>query len=136
MKPYKLEHSIKLFTVTASSFPEGIGDAYQKLHSFDPDNESRRCFGLSKPNKKGELIYKAAAEELNEGETEKFNCESFIIEAGNYITLDVHNYMDDMQKIGDAFHTLLKHPDIDPDAHCIEWFQDRVDLICMVKLKD
>ena len=51
----------------AKSFPEGILEAHQTLHALVPYSQNRKYFGISRPEN-GNIVYKAAAEELIEGE--------------------------------------------------------------------
>ena len=44
-----------------------------------PSDNGRNFFGISSPNMKGDLIYKAAVEESFRGEAEKLGCETFMI---------------------------------------------------------
>ncbi|MEW5844397.1 MAG: hypothetical protein AB1775_14150 [Bacteroidota bacterium] len=44
-----------------------------------PSDKGRNFFGISSPNREGDIIYKAAVEELFAGEAEKLGCETFII---------------------------------------------------------
>ena len=64
MDSFILGEDIPVMTLTASRFPEGISEAFSKLHSIVPDHDKRRWFGISHPDKEGKIIYKAAAEEL------------------------------------------------------------------------
>ena len=84
MEKYYLDQDIKVFYVEASSFPEGIKPAYEKLHSLIKSPAGRRFFGISYPEKPGKIIYKAAVEESYPGEAENLGCETFIIKKGEY----------------------------------------------------
>jgi uncharacterized protein YndB with AHSA1/START domain len=132
---FTVNEDIRVFCVTASSFPEGVLEAYKKLHSFVPFSKDRRYFGISRPNEKGTIIYKAAAEEINEGEAEKLKCETMSIQRGKYVSLIIKDYIKDVQQIGKVFQQLLAYPDIDPEGYCIEWYLNDNDVNCMVKLK-
>src|SRR5947208_13089993 len=98
MEKYNLEKNIKVICVKAKSFPEGIADAHQKLHSLIPFSAERRYFGISQPEN-GIIIYKAAAEELQEGEAEKLNCERFVIPKGDYISETLTDWRSDMAQV-------------------------------------
>ncbi len=137
METITIEHDIKVFFVQATTFPEGVIGAYDKLHSLITDKSERKYFGISHPNEKGVIIYKAAAEELEEGEAKKYGCDTFTIKKGNYIFIDIKNHMEDGANIGNAFHKLLKNPDIDPQGYCLEWYLNYTDpdVRCMVGLK-
>lgn len=126
-----IEKDIHVYYVTAKSFPTGILEAHQKLHSMLPSKE-RRFFGFSRPEN-GAIIYKAAAEIL---EGDNLNCETFVIKKGNYKCMTVLNYMEDHQGIGNAFKELISDLDIDPNGYCIEYYYNDEDVKCMVRLKD
>jgi hypothetical protein len=81
------------------------------------------------------IIYKAAVEEYSEGEAEKLHLERFILKKGNYISIDIINYMEDIPAIGKAFQELLKDPRIDPNGICAEWYLNEKDVKCMIRLK-
>lgn len=135
MEKFNLEKDIKVFYVTAKSFPDGIMEAFQILNSKLSANEKRNFFGISYQNEKGEIIYKAAAEELQEGEAEKSGCETFIIKKGIYISIEIKNFMSEIPSIGKAFKELISYPDIDPQGACVEWYLNQKDVRCMVRLK-
>ena len=86
MEIYHLEKDINLFCVTATSFPEGVQAAHRELHSLLPSTEGRNFFGISYPKGKGEILYRAAVEELYSGEGEKSGCELFTIKRGDYLS--------------------------------------------------
>jgi predicted transcriptional regulator YdeE len=134
MKKIMLDKDIPVFCVTAKSFPDGILEAHQKLHSLVPISKERAYFGISRPEK-GVIVYKAAAEEKNEGEAEKLGCEKFIIQRGKYIFLTIEDYAQDVQRIGNAFQKLISEPGIDPDGYCVEWYLNDKDIRCMIKLQ-
>jgi hypothetical protein len=133
MEKFTLANDIKVFCITATSFPDGIMAAHEKLHSLVPFSSDRRYFGISRPEK-DEIIYKVAAEEKGKGEAEKFNCEPFVIKSGEYICLTVKDYMKDLPAIGKAFQQLLANPDLDPNGYCLEWYLNDKDVRCMVRL--
>ena len=136
METFILDTDINVLCVTAKSFPDGIMEAFDELHSFVPFTESRRLFVISRPNKLGVIVYKAAFEELHQGEPEKFGCESFVIQHGKYIYVDRTDYAKDMQSIGEAFHLLISQPNIDSNGYCLEWYLNGKDVRCMVRIDD
>ncbi len=136
METFILENDIKVFCVTAKSFPNGIMEAFEKLYASVNGADRGRQFGLSRPNPKGQIIYKAAMEEINEGDAERFGCEPFVIQKGSYIFLDRLNFMKDLQSIGKAFQELISQPGIDPNGYCLEWYLNEKDVRCMVRLDD
>jgi hypothetical protein len=63
MEKFMLNNNIKVFCVTAKSFPYGVLEAHQTLHSLAPYTKERKYFGKSRPVN-GVIVYKSAAEEL------------------------------------------------------------------------
>ncbi|MCL6099494.1 MAG: DinB family protein [Bacteroidetes bacterium] len=134
MEKYRLDSDIKVICVTADSFPSGILGAYNTLHSILPSDNGRNFFGISSPNKKGDIIYKAAVEESFVGEAEKLGCDTFVIKKGEYISIPIHNFISDVLSIDRAFKNLIADPGIDPNGVCVEMYTGRDDVRCMVRL--
>jgi len=135
MQTTTLDRDIKVLYLSAISFPDGIKEAHEKLHSIIPFTNDRKYFGISRPEK-GTIKYKAAAEELNEGEAKSFNLETLILRKGNYISLTVHDFMKDIQAIDRTFKKLLSYPGLDPEGYCVEWYLNNKDVKCMIRLKE
>jgi predicted transcriptional regulator YdeE len=135
METITIDNDIKVFYVTAKSFPADIMESHEKLHSLIPFSANRRYFGVSRPED-GVIVYKAAAEEINPGEAEKLNLETLILKKGSYISLTINDYMKDIQSIDRAFKELLSNPGIDPQGYCVEWYLSGKDVRCMVRLKE
>jgi len=136
MESIFLEQDIKVFYVTATSFPDGIQGAYQKLHSLIGSPAGRRFFGISYPETPSKIIYKAAVEESYSGEGEKLGCETFVIKKGQYTSIYIQDFMKDIPKIGQSFQELLTDERIDPNGCCVEEYVNDKDVRCMVRLKD
>ncbi|BDA80295.1 hypothetical protein LPTSP3_g32250 [Leptospira kobayashii] len=134
MDKFNLEKDINVFCVTAISFPDGVMDAHNKLHSLIKPSKERRYFGISRPDK-DTIVYKAAAEEMEEGEADKLSCERFVIKKGEFICLTIKDFMEDVQSIENAFRKLISRDDIDPNGYCLEWYLNEKDVRCMVGLK-
>lgn len=134
MEIFTLDNDIKVFCETAISFPDGILNAHKELQAIVPFSEERRYFGISRPDEKGVVVYMAATEEIYQGEAEELGCETFVIESGQYISLLIHDYIKDLQNIARAFQLLTAHPNIDPEGYCIEFYINKKDVRCMIKL--
>ena len=134
MEDYNIREDIKVMYVTASSFPDGVEAAHQKLHKMLALNEKRRFFGISRPEGDGKIVYKAAAEELNLGETESLGLEVFVIDKGTYLSERVTDFMSDIPSIGKTFQKLLEQPDLNPNGYCLEIYVGK-DVLCLVGLK-
>lgn len=136
MANYVLEKDIQVFYVTASSFPNGVLAAHQQLHAYVEYDANRNYFGISAPDKTGTIIYKAAAEELKKNELSKHQLQEFIIKKGNYIYIDIKDFMKDVFSMSKAFDELISNPAIDPQGCCVEWYLTQNDVRCMIRLKD
>jgi len=134
MEIFNLEKDIKVFCVTADSFPAGVKKAHETLHAKLPTTEGRNFFGLSWGAADGSIIYKAAVEESFEGEAEKTGCETFIIKHGKFISEFIPNFWSDMSIIGRTFKELLAYPGIDPKGYCLEEYLSQKDVRCLVPL--
>lgn len=135
MEPFKIDKDIKTLYIQADSFPLGIKQAFQKLHSLMGSTANRQFFGISYMEGQGNIIYKAAGEENYEGEAEQLNCETFVIRKGNYISIYINDFMNDITSIGKAFEELLQDPNIDPKGYCLEIYEGMKNVRCLVPLK-
>jgi len=135
MKEIKIENNLKVYYIQAESFPEGVLDAFKKMHSLIEFPPKRRNFGISRPEK-GQIIYRVASEELEKNDLKKHNLNKFTIPKGNYIGKEIKNFRDDLSSIKQTFDLLLTNPNIDPNGYCIEEYKGINDVFCMVKLKD
>lgn len=136
METYFLDKPVKTFCVTAFHFPLGIKAAYEKLHAVLPSVEGRKFYGISWLVDNGNIIYKAAVEELYEGEGEKYGCETFTIRKGKYISEVLQNWRQDESIVGRTFMQLLSTPGILEDGYCVEVYLNEKDVRCMVTLQD
>src|SRR5262249_15799867 len=110
---YFIDNDIKVVCVKATSFPEGIGTAWNKLFSIVPNTQQRKLYGISYGGENGKVIYRAAVEELHGGEVEQPGLETFIIKKGEYISELLEDWRKDETQVGKTFHELLRDPHID-----------------------
>lgn len=134
METLTFQNDIRVLYITATSYPEGIMEAQEKLHSLIPVSNERKFFGISRPEN-GTIIYRAGAEEIKEGEAAQLNCETLVLKRGEYISLTVTNYLQAIQNIEGAFQQMLSHPDLDPQGYCVEWYFNDTDVKCMIRLE-
>jgi hypothetical protein len=123
MEKYHLDQDIKVFYVTASSFPAGIKPAFDKLHTLIKSPIGRQFFGISYQEEPDNIIYKAAVEEGYPGEAVELSCETFIIKKGEYSSIYIKDFMNDITGIGKAFSELLQDPALDPKGYCLEIYE-------------
>lgn len=134
MDSFILGEDIKVMCVTATAFPDGIERAHIQLHAMLTEKERRRFFGISRPNENGEIIYKAAADEMEPGEAEKLGLETYTIKKGPYNSFYIKDFMHDPDSIKRAFKLLISQHEVDPDGYCLEWYIGDNDVKCMVPL--
>ena len=134
MEKYFLNEDINLICVSAKSFPNGVMEAFEILGEKVNTKKGRSLFGVSFPGRDGKIIYKAAANEVNDGEAENLGCESFTIKKGTYDAILIPDFMSNIQDIGKAFDEILKDPLIDPKGCCVEMYLNEKDVRCMVRL--
>jgi len=135
MEPYHLPHDIRLVCVPAKSFPDGVMAAFQQIMNLFPNQQGqRRLFGVSWPDGKGSLVYKAAVEERFRGEAETLGLETYLLRKGEYLSTTVHNFMNDIPSIGKAFHQLVEAPGVHPNTVGVEEYISETDVRCMVPM--
>ena len=135
METIQLNKDIRVLCAEADSFPDGVMEAWQKLHSLYPPVSGRHYYGLSRGNKNGGIDYMAAVEESFPGEAPKPGCKAFIIPNGEYISETLKDWKKNMTMIGTTFQKLLKDPRMDLNGFCLEEYFNDNDVRCMVKMK-
>lgn len=135
METIIFSNDIRMFYVTAKSFPEGIKEAFDKLAPLFKIKSKRKVLGISRLEN-GKIVYKAGTEMVEEDETEYPGFETMTLRKGNYICATINDFMNNIPEIGKTFTELLKCPDIDRNGYCVEWYFNPNDVKCMVRLKD
>ena len=135
METITIDKDISVFYVTSKSFPDGIEEAMQRIHALVPMMTGRRYFGISRPEN-GAIVYRAAAEEMYAGESEKMNCATLVLKSGGYACSSIHDYTQHLPEIGKTFQQLLSVPGLDHDGYCVEWYLSDKELKCMVRLEE
>lgn len=136
MKTLTIVNDIAVLCLKAPIFPNDVSTTHNQLHALISDSKNRQFFGISHPNKNGEIIYKAAIEQKIENEAKFFNLESFTISKGNYAFIDLIDYYKNIPNVEITFKKLIALPNINPNGFCLEWYLTSRDLRCMVKLND
>jgi predicted transcriptional regulator YdeE len=125
-----------LYTVPATSFPDGVKAAFDKLQEISGDTVFHDLFGISHMGADGKIVYMAAAPETFEGEAAKKGCKTFTVKKGTYLTHTIKDWQNHMDQFKTVFEQLLAHPDIDRNGACVEWYKGVDEVICMVRLND
>ena len=134
METYTIPQNINAVYVQATSFPNGVMAAHKQLHAKVAAGNGRRFFGISYPNEKGGIIYKAAANELHPGEAGELGLETFTIRKGDYISEVLTDWCTQEGKIKDIFQQLLQHAKVARDGYCLEEYINDRDVRLMVTL--
>ena len=133
MEKYNLQSDLKVFGAQVKTFPNGIEEAFDALVKMLPGGFDRSYYGISYVSNDGAMVYIAAAVEKQEGEAEKYNCERYTIEKGEYLAITVIDWRSKTDCIKDVFHEIIKDSRIDKTKPAIEWYKDEKEMICMVK---
>ena len=130
-----MKKDIKVYYVTANSFPEDILTARRTLPFKNSFSKERRYFGLSRPEKENDrIVYKAAAEQIQVDLEKDYQLDTFIIEKGTYKCITISNYKGRWSKISPKpFGELTALANIDPNGYCLEWYFNEV-VRCMVRI--
>ncbi|HTI07177.1 MAG TPA: hypothetical protein VL832_01440 [Puia sp.] len=136
MEKYTIPQNIPALYVQASSFPNGVMAAHKTLHAKAGEGSGRRFFGISYLNEKGEIIYKAAANELHPGEAGELGLPTFTIRKGEYLSEVLKDWCNQEGKIKDIFQDLLKQAgaNVAGDGYCLEEYINDTDVRLMVTL--
>ena len=134
METIKLRENISAFGFRLHSFPDGIKDAFDNLMNLVPDGIDRTYYGISYMSG-DEVIYHVAVQELNAGEAERYNCERYTIEKGEYTADRVHQWMKKTHTIKDIFAEMLKDECPVSSRPAIEWYLNDDELICMIRME-
>jgi predicted transcriptional regulator YdeE len=136
MEKYKLNNDVKVFGFKVTSFPAGIGAAFDELikKTGDPAGE-RAYYGIGE-FRDGKMIYYAAAEEKTEGEAEKYNYDKLKIEKGDYLSKTLFDWRKNTECIKDAFYEIIQDDRVNKSKPAIEWYKDDNEMICLVKMNE
>lgn len=129
-----VDKDISLLCVTATSFPDGIQGAFNELKQRIPKDDTRKPYGISKPERNGTIVYRAGVEEAFEGEAKKQGCERITLKRGTYLSKTVVHWQTKMEILGGIFEELLSDPRLDPASPCVEIYQSQMELVCMVRI--
>lgn len=133
MNTFQLNNPVQLHCIRAFSFPDGVRDAFRRLHKAAPPKPNRLYMSVSWQDEKQQINYLAGATELVEGEINGPEFELYQVGNGEYIYIDIHDFMNNIPAIGQAFATLLALPDTAVDAVCVEWYMNDTLCRCMVR---
>jgi predicted transcriptional regulator YdeE len=133
MEKYNLKNDIQVFGVKVKSFPNGVGEAFDRLVKMLPEGNHRSYYGISQMAKNGNMEYYATAEEVHAGEAEKYKCDRYTIEKGEYLVESIHDWKKKTDCIKDVFHSMIQDNPVDKKKPAVEWYKNEKEMLCMVK---
>jgi len=136
MDTYNLKNDLKVFGKEVTTFPLGIKEAFSALQNMIPDGFKRSYYGLSHMDQTGKIIYKATVEEKYDGEAENYNCERYIIEKGEYLSVPINDWLEKTDCIKDVFHDMMEDNRADKTKDVVEWYKTETEMLCLVKMKE
>ena len=136
METYNLKNDLKVFGKEVTTFPLGIKEAFSALLDMMPDGSKRTYYGVSYLDKTGKIIYKATAEEKYEREAEKYNCERYVIEKGEYLAVIITDWLTKTDCIKDVFHDMMEDDRADKTKEVVEWYKTETEMLCLVRVKE
>ncbi len=133
MEKITLNESIPVVCVTATSFPDGIMEAYEKLYRKVKNHTGRTTYGISTFSN-GNLIYKAAFSHMDDDDISEMSLESDVISKGEYIAETIKNFEKHRDKFQPTFKKLgdSKYKTGMPG---IEWYQGN-NVKCMLPINN
>jgi len=133
MEIFNLTTGLKVFGKQVKTFPNGIKETFDELIAMVPDGMQRSHFGLSYMTPDGKSIYYAASQEKQDGEAEKLNCERFIIEKGEYLTVTIKDWMKKTDSIKNVFGEMMTDCRVDKTKWAVEWYKTDDEMMCMLR---
>lgn len=134
MQTLRIQDDINVFGFEVKSFPNGVGEAFDKLVQMVPEGINRAYYGVSYMDDQGKVVYIAAVEEKNDDKPEANNCQKYSIPKGTYIAETLVDWMQNTDEIKDIFHAMINRPGVDLTKPCIEWYKSDDEMVCMMKL--
>jgi len=77
----------------------------------------------------------ATAEEKYLGEAEKYNCDRYIIEKGEYLAVTIIDWLKKTDCIKDVFQDMMEDDRADNTKPVVEWYKTETEMLCLVKMK-
>ncbi|WP_336515019.1 hypothetical protein [Pollutibacter soli] len=127
------ENDLRLLCKRVPEFPANIDQAFLEMERVFADYVRDGYYGISWME--GEkVIYHACApvpENIPDG-----NYDPFILKKGNYIAVELKNWMQQLPMIKEAFMFLMKDPRFDYNYPCAEWYKSDDEMLIMVRMKE
>lgn len=133
MEKHKLSDNIKVFGFRVDSFPNGIGEAFDRLVKELPQGDQRPYYGISY-YVDGKMNYIAAAAETFDAEGRKYGYNDYVVEKGEYLAAPLTDWTTKTHCIQDVFLEILTDERVDNTKPAIEVYKNMKEMVCMVKI--
>lgn len=134
MEVNDLPKDIRVFGFEVKSFPNGINQAFDTLiKQVSGTGEPRSYYGIS-TMANGKITYYVTAEEVHEGEAEKYGYQRQVFERGKYLVVTLKNWKQNTNSIKDLCHQLVSDARTDKSKPMIEWYKNDDEMMCMLKM--
>lgn len=134
METFQIQEDLKVFGFQVKTFPEGIGEAFESLMKAVGDGFAHSYYAIAYMSNEGP-VYRATVAEKYDGESAKYQYDSYTINKGEYLSVTVHDWQQKTDMIKDVFDVLLQQKRADHAYPCIEWYKDESEMLCLVKAK-
>lgn len=136
IKTHVFDEDIIVYCKKATSFPEGVKQAFQYMHGLVDFDPARMQIGWSEIVSEDEMNYWAGSQEIVDGEFAKHCLETKTIQAGMYFYIPVTGYMQNIPSIGQAFGELSLNANVADKDTGLEWYLSMEEVWCMMKSAD
>lgn len=133
MDEFLLRNDVHVFGIEVETFPDGIGEAFDALVNLLPGRYDRSFYGICFLNEEGSMVYISAAEEIEEGEAEKYNCQRFTIKKGEYFSVRLRDWRKNTDSIKGIFEDMMQDSRVNKRSPSIEWYKNDEEMFCMLK---
>lgn len=132
MEIYHLEHDLTVYGFPVETFPEGIGEAFDKLINLLPPAGTRPYYGISACTPVG-ILYLAAALIKPDEKPEQYSLQAYVINKGNYLAEKVVDWQSKTQSINGIFRKMVEDSRCDQIKPCVEVYLNDQEMLCLVK---
>jgi hypothetical protein len=124
---------LKLMYVQASSFPDGIKEAWDKLESPLASLRGRKFYGVTRLVD-GVMEYRACVIPLDDSEPLRLGFATFTVPSGYYATKKLVNWASQTHLIKIIFEELRSQHSLDPNRPHIEFYRSQKEVVLMAPI--
>lgn len=129
-----LNNPFQLNTIRATSFPDGIPDAHERLRKTAPSGEDLSYYGVSYPAGTDTIAYLAARTGSQHAAGQAPDLEPFTVQQGPYLYEVLRDWKSDLPAIRETFEQLIADPRKAPKGYCLEEYSRDGIMRCLVPL--